>query len=262
MNSRLRLDVRAPRAYYAAVDDVAQQAIIVMDDVVAKGGRFLSAHTPYSLDRTRDTLGQLARLHASTWGCDDVADFDWLSPRIVGMADIFPSDLLQSLLDDGRGPDVAPELRVAENVAEAMRRTGAHEVTCVIHADPHSGNSYLDAEGRACWLDWQIVQRGNWATDISYHLATVLDIEARRGARGRAAPPLPARARVARRSRADVGGRVGAVHAELLLRLLPVGDHADQLAGGRAGPHPASRDGAHRPRHLPSSRCRLSCRVR
>ena len=175
-----RLDVRSPRAYYTAVDDAAQQAIIIMDDVVANGGHFLSARTPYSLATTRDTLGQLARLHAATWGCGDVADLDWLTPRVAPMADMFPIDQLQLLLDDGRGPDIAPELRSAENVAEAMRRTGAHEVTCVIHADPHSGNSYLDADGRACWLDWQIVQRGNWATDISYHLATVLDIETRR----------------------------------------------------------------------------------
>jgi hypothetical protein len=175
-----RLDVRSPRAYYTAVDGAAQQAIIIMDDVVANGGRFLNAQTPYSLEITRDTLGQLARLHAATWGCDDVADLDWLTPRVAGMADMFPMDQLQLLLDDGRGPDIAPELRSAENVAEAMRSTGAHEVTCVIHADPHSGNSYLDADGRACWLDWQIVQRGNWATDISYHLATVLDTETRR----------------------------------------------------------------------------------
>src|SRR5262249_42740045 len=28
--------------------------------------------------------------------------------------------------------------------------------------------------------DWQIVQRGSWATDVSYHLATTLDIEQRR----------------------------------------------------------------------------------
>jgi aminoglycoside phosphotransferase (APT) family kinase protein len=175
-----QLDVRAPRAYYAGVDDAANQAMIIMDDVVANGGRFLSAHTPYSLDTTRDTLGQLARLHAATWGCKQVGDLAWLGPRIATMADMFPLDQLQLLLDDGRGPDVAPELRSAENVAEAMRRTGAHEVTCVIHGDTHSGNSYLDAEGRACWLDWQIVQRGNWATDISYHLATVLDIETRR----------------------------------------------------------------------------------
>ena len=174
------LDVRSPRAYYTAVDDAAQQAIIIMDDVVANGGRFMRAQSPYSLDTTRDTLGQLARLHAATWGCHQVADLAWLSPRIAFMGDIFPVDQLQLLLDDGRGPDIAPELRSAPNVAEAMRRTGAHEVTCVIHGDPHSGNSYLDADGRACWLDWQVVQRGNWATDISYHLATVLDIETRR----------------------------------------------------------------------------------
>jgi hypothetical protein len=175
-----RLDVRAPRGYYAAIDDGAQQAMVIMDDVVANGGRFLSAHTPYSVDTTRDTLDQLARLHGTTWGCGDLAGLDWLAPRLTGMADFYPTELLQSLLDDGRGPDLAPELRSAENVQEAMRRTGAHEVTCVIHADPHSGNSYLDADDRACWLDWQIVQRGNWATDVAYHLATVLDIETRR----------------------------------------------------------------------------------
>jgi hypothetical protein len=175
-----RLDVRAPRAYYAALDEPAQQAMIIMDDVVANGGTFLSAHTPYSLDTTRDTLGQLARLHATTWGCEKVADLGWLTPRITGMADFYPADLLQSLLDDGRGPDIAPELRSATNLQEAMRRTGAHEVTCVIHADPHSGNSYLDAARRACWLDWQITQRGNWSTDVAYHLATVLDVETRR----------------------------------------------------------------------------------
>jgi Phosphotransferase enzyme family len=175
-----RLDVRAPRAYYAAVDDAAAQAIIIMDDVVANGGTFLSAHSPYSVDTVRDSLGQLARLHAATWGCENVPDEDWLAPRVTSMADIFPAEALQSLLDDGRGPDVAPELRSAANVAEAMRRTGAHEITCVIHGDPHSGNSYVDADGRACWLDWQVVQRGNWATDISYHLATVLDVEHRR----------------------------------------------------------------------------------
>jgi hypothetical protein len=175
-----RLDVRAPRGYYAAIDDDAQQAMVIMDDVVAHGGRFLGAHSPYSVDTTTDTLGQLAKLHATTWGRADLHALDWLAPRLTTMADFYPTDLLQSLLDDGRGPDVAPELRSAENVREAMRRTGAHDVTCVIHADPHSGNSYLDAGGRACWLDWQIVQRGSWATDIAYHLATVLDVDTRR----------------------------------------------------------------------------------
>src|SRR5262249_15983439 len=57
-----QLAVRMPTPYYAAVDAPADQAIIVMDDVVALGGRFLDAFTPYSLDTARDTLGQLALL--------------------------------------------------------------------------------------------------------------------------------------------------------------------------------------------------------
>ena len=122
----------------------------------------------------------MARLHAPTWGFELVDDLDFLAPRTAAMADVFPLETLQALLDDGRGPDVAPELRDAGNLIEAVKRTGAHELTCVLHGDTHSGNSYLDADGGACWLDWQVVQKGNWATDISYHLATVLDVDTRR----------------------------------------------------------------------------------
>ncbi len=178
------VDVRTPRAYYTAVDETTEQAMIIMDDVVGNGGRFLNAHAPYSLDTVRGSLGQLAGLHASTWGVARTADLEWLAPRIRDMADLVPGEILQSLLDDGRGPDIGPELRDAANVVEAVRRTAAHDVTCVIHGDTHSGNVYLDSAGRASWLDWQVVQHGNWATDISYHLATVLDVETRRAHEG------------------------------------------------------------------------------
>jgi Ecdysteroid kinase-like family len=174
------LSVRRPAAYFTAVDEDTAQAMIVMDDVVDMGGRFLSAHSPYSLDTTRDSLSQLALLHASTWDCDRTSHLEWLSPRIRPMTEFFAGDLLQSLLDDGRGSGLAMELRDAGNLVEAVRRTADHEITCVIHGDTHSGNVYLDNEGRASWLDWQVVQHGNWATDISYHLASVLDVETRR----------------------------------------------------------------------------------
>lgn len=174
------LDVRMPRVHYAAVDDDAGQAVIIMDDVVAIGGRFLTAHVPYAPATVRDSLSQLARLHAATWAGTGTEEVPWLRSRVGDFAGMFARGELQRLLDDGRGPDVAPELRDATNVMEAVRRTAEFELTCVIHGDTHSGNSYLDADGRTCWLDWQIVQRGNWATDVAYHLATVLDIEDRR----------------------------------------------------------------------------------
>jgi aminoglycoside phosphotransferase (APT) family kinase protein len=174
------LDVRTPRAYYTAIDEPGAQAMIIMDDVVDMGGQFLSAHTPYSVETTRDSLSQLALLHASTWSRSRTAHLEWLAPRIRPMTEFFSEDLLQSLLDDGRAVGIASELRDAHNLVEAVRRTADHEITCVIHGDTHSGNVYVDRDGHASWLDWQVVQHGNWATDISYHLGTVLDVETRR----------------------------------------------------------------------------------
>ncbi|HEY8525283.1 MAG TPA: phosphotransferase [Acidimicrobiales bacterium] len=174
------LDVRTPRAHYTGIDEESGRSLIIMDDVVARGGRFLSAHTPYNLATCRDSLEQLARLHAATWG-DDRWNVDWLRPRIASMRRMYATDRLQQLLDDGRGgPDMPADLRDAHALVAAMDKAAEAPATCVIHGDTHSGNVYLDAEGRASWLDWQVTQRGHWSTDVSYHIATVLDIEDRR----------------------------------------------------------------------------------
>ena len=176
---RPRLAVRAPTAHYVGIDDAATRALIVMDDVVALGGSFLGAQTPYSVATCRDALTQLAILHASTW--DDAQwDVAWLEPRVANMASFFPTDTLQGLLDDGRGPDLPPELRDAPTLQAAMLRTAELAPTCVLHGDTHSGNAYLDRDGRVCWLDWQVTQRGHWSIDVAYHLGTVLDIGTRR----------------------------------------------------------------------------------
>ena len=173
------VSVRAPRAHYVAVDDAAGRGLIIMDDVVAMGGQILDAHQPYSLETCRGSLSQLALLHARTWS-DPRWDVDWLDSRIEKTAAYFPPDVLQGLLDDGRGPDLPPILRDAATLHAAIQRTAALPATCVIHGDTHSGNAFIDAKGQVSWLDWQITQRGHWSVDVSYHLGSVLDVETRR----------------------------------------------------------------------------------
>jgi aminoglycoside phosphotransferase (APT) family kinase protein len=173
------LDVRTPRAFYAGIDESKGRSLIIMDDVESEGGRFLSARESYWEATCQDALGQLARLHAATWD-DPRWDVDWLGSRMVMTAGLFPTDALQRLLDDGRGEQVAPELLDARRLQQAVAVTASLPPTCVTHGDTHSGNVYLDAAGRACWLDWQVTQRGHWSIDVSYHIATALDIEDRR----------------------------------------------------------------------------------
>jgi Phosphotransferase enzyme family len=173
------LGVRSPSAHHTGVDPATNRGLIVMDDIIALGGTIGDAHAPYPVDVCRDALGQLALLHARTWG-DDRWDRSWLAPRVATMASMFPTGHLQELLDDGRGPDLPPVLRDASVLVAAMERTAELPPTCVLHADTHSGNCYLDSDGRACWFDWQIVQRGHWSVDVAYHLGTVLTVEDRR----------------------------------------------------------------------------------
>lgn len=173
-----RLGVRAPRTYYIGVEAETGRALIIMDDVIGQGGRILGPREVYPLDTARDTLAQLARLHAATWGDQDLRE-QWPT-RVDYIIDRFPDDVLDGMLNDGRGPEVAPELRDALIVKEAMRAHVARPATNIIHGDTHSGNAYLDAEGRACWLDWQVAQWGHWSTDVAYHIGSVFDVETRR----------------------------------------------------------------------------------
>jgi aminoglycoside phosphotransferase (APT) family kinase protein len=173
-----RLDVRMPRVHYVAID--GGSAIIVMEDVVASGGEFMSPHHPLSVETARSTLSQLARLHGSTWGLASVADVAWLGNGLWRFATSYDAATLQALLDDGRAEGFAPELCNAGNLVAALQKQATHGVTCVLHGDTHTGNVYLDAQRRGCWYDWEVVQTGHWAQDVAYHLSTALSIEDRR----------------------------------------------------------------------------------
>jgi hypothetical protein len=171
--------MRVPRAYYAGINEATGRALVILDDLIAEGARFNHDAAPYPVDECRDGLAQLALLHAQTWG-DDRWDVEWLAPRIPAMLPMYSDDVLQELLDDGRGEHVPSELLDAGRLRGALQATAEVRPTCVVHGDTQSGNAYLDADGRVCWLDWQITHRDHWSIDVAYHLGVVLDIETRR----------------------------------------------------------------------------------
>jgi hypothetical protein len=173
-----RLEVRSPRVHFAAVDGMA--SIIVMDDIVALGGHFMNPHFPFTQEIVRETLSQLARLHATTWGLGPVADIPWLGHGLARFVAMHDAEALQKLLDDGRAEGFAPEICSGENLVAALRAQQEFGVTCLLHGDTHTGNVYLDPEGRASFFDWEVVQTGHWAQDVAYHLGTALTIEDRR----------------------------------------------------------------------------------
>jgi Phosphotransferase enzyme family len=173
-----RLDIRRPGVHYAAVDGPA--SIIVMDDIVALGGQFMNPHVPITPDIARDTLAQLACLHGQTWGLSRVADIPWLGFGLERFVNMHDADALQRLLDDGRAEGFPAEICSGPNLMAALREQLSLGVTSMLHGDTHTGNVYLDPEGRGCFFDFEVVQTGHWAQDVAYHLGTALSIEDRR----------------------------------------------------------------------------------
>ena len=145
-----QMQVRVPDCLVAVIDREAQNATIIMRDVISQGGTFCSALETFTADDAASSLSQLAALHAS-----------------------------QGLMDDPRGDNLTAEVRNGANILAAMRafadRSDARP-QFLLHGDSHAGNIFRTSEGLGL-IDWQVIQHGGWALDVAYHLNAVLPTE-------------------------------------------------------------------------------------
>jgi hypothetical protein len=175
--------VRTPHCRYAGLDADTGHGIIIMDDVVAAGGRFLTVVEPYSPDQTAASLDQLARLHAEYWNGVGLERFPWLKSRLaeIAISSMIPLPILQDLMDGERGRPLSPAIRDAKRIHGALvavAKLADGERNCLVHGDAHAGNIF-ECNGAPALVDWQLLQRSCWALDVSYHIGTTLTVEDR-----------------------------------------------------------------------------------
>jgi hypothetical protein len=172
------VDVRTPECVATVVDRDRQQGTIVMRDLIAAGARFCSALEPFTAEDAAASLEQIARLHAGTALLDNSP---WITPRVseLANANYVTVPMLQELLDGERGKALTPEVRSAERLVAGMKSLAARDAArpqYLVHGDAHAGNIFRSDEGTGL-IDWQLLQRGGWALDVSYHLCAVLPVE-------------------------------------------------------------------------------------
>lgn len=176
--------IRTLRSVYAEVDPDSRHGVVITADVVAQGATFLDATSEYTPALAAESLSQLAKLHAATWGDPAVGAADWLAPRLAGHLTHRGLPEISANFESEIGAGVPAEVRDADRLVKAYRSVAAQTLDAspwsVIHGDAHVGNLYRDAEGRPSFVDWQVVQRGPWYLDVGYHLASALTVEDRR----------------------------------------------------------------------------------
>jgi hypothetical protein len=174
--------VRTLESIWAEVDPVTRHGVVISGDVAAQGATFLDALSPYTADQVAESLEQYAILHGRTWG--HRFDEPWLGPRLEATMKARGLPEISGNFGSPIGARVPERVRDAARLVAAVRRLAElsqlGEPSCLLHGDAHVGNLYLDASGRPCLVDWQLVQGGPWYLDVGYHLGCTLGPEERR----------------------------------------------------------------------------------
>ncbi|HVU92935.1 MAG TPA: phosphotransferase [Jatrophihabitans sp.] len=175
----LELPLEHPAFLAGAVDRRRLAAIVVMEDVTARGARPHRGDEPLSADQVEQGLAGLARLHAAYWN-RPLPPF--VRPWHVGRqyAPVAWAGLLrarQRLRALGRPLEVdLAELERGFRAWAARMRTGPQTL---LHGDPHPGNTYA-VDGTTGFYDWQLVRRGAWVHDVGYFVTSALSVADRR----------------------------------------------------------------------------------
>ncbi len=170
--------VRVPQCVSAVIDREAQQAAIIMRDLIVDGATFCSALDIFTADDASSSVEQIAYLHQRS---DLLAGADWIGPRSgqIARTPAFSPQMIQTLMDDPRGDTLSSEVRDGGNILSAMRALADRSdrrPQFMLHGDSHAGNIFRTSKGLGL-IDWQVLQRGAWAIDLAYHINAVLPVE-------------------------------------------------------------------------------------
>ncbi|MGH2794445.1 MAG: phosphotransferase [Actinomycetota bacterium] len=178
------LPINIPRAFFGGIDPVSGQALVLLEDLTARGVTFGRATSPITPEAAAVALDDMARYHALWWESprlDPLARFPGVLEPIILY--LLGPENWEACMARPRAAAVTGELRDHARVQAAVQtmwERNKEAPRCFIHGDPHLGNMYFESDGSPGFLDWQGAMCGTWAHDVTYFLISSLDIEDRR----------------------------------------------------------------------------------
>lgn len=169
------LAIHTPRAYAAEVSDDGSAFVLMLEDLgPARQGDQLAG---CGLADARETVRQLAGLHAPSWDNAEFIERPWFAPRpgaLESLAAAYP--IATQVFADRYAEQLAPELMdICHGLAAATDKWFGRETAhrCLVHGDYRLDNMLFDIKGGAeplGVLDWQTLQVGSGLTDLAYFL--------------------------------------------------------------------------------------------
>ncbi|MEU7768820.1 aminoglycoside phosphotransferase family protein [Nocardia sp. NPDC049190] len=183
---RPEVDMEAPLGYWGAADPSSWRSIALMEDIAAtRGAVFIEPNAPIARDQIEDLVRNLARLHGTFWEHPSIAVLN--TPNEMLQAYLAAIDMkTRCAIGLQRAEEVVPENlhgqsdRLWAGVERALDLATTDIPPTLLHGDPHIGQTYVTADGRMGYVDWQVVMRGGWAHDFAYTVNSGCEPEDRR----------------------------------------------------------------------------------
>src|SRR6202046_647251 len=178
-----------PRCWYARAG-VGARFLIVLEDIVAAGGRPYALADVCDVGPARGLIDAFATLHARFWESPRlVGDLSWVrtwSTRAgYGVLKRFYSRGRRGALG-GERPEGTPAVRAVaaalDKHADPYYREFESGPLTLLHGASHLGSTFAWADGQSGLLDWQVVWRGPGLREVSYWMSSGLEPEMRRSA--------------------------------------------------------------------------------
>ena len=183
--SGVPLPLDHPTVYTALIDEERSDFLMIMEDVVARGGDPRDSTRPMTVEQVANGVRGLARLHSAYWGDRLTKNpaLGWVEPFVAfeGMQ-YAPLHIAR----ERSGDTVAAEILALSgeqlfiDIWARYIGTLTTSPQTLLHGDPHIGNTYVLPNNDVGFLDWQMARRGNWSLDLGYFLQGALTIEERR----------------------------------------------------------------------------------
>lgn len=189
-----KLTAQTATCYYADWnDDGSGQGLVVLEDLIDRGGKFGHSTQHAGIDGVASSLADLAKLHAGLWESPLITPeaAPWLPTSMAVPVDYDQVRIMDHWLGENRKESnfcgIAPKHYLADpsRLERAYDALVAYEHAfeapyCVILGDCHQGNTYILPTGERMWLDWQLGRRGRPWRDVTYFTVGSLTIEERR----------------------------------------------------------------------------------
>jgi len=184
---RAQLAIEAPRSYFAAIDLLSFNSLVILEDLTDTVTEFCSHTTVMTRERAESQIALLAGLHARFFGrVDDDPTLrtlaDW--PQFFGgtLDHGMKEGSNQGFLDGEHLIPARLYRRYEQIWPKTLESVALHRTTpkTLAHGDVHLRNWYVTAGGAMGLGDWQCLHRGHWARDFGYAITTALTVDDRR----------------------------------------------------------------------------------